>query len=124
MSKVDAADLIAWLMIVGMQSKTGNRLSNNSPLSKTVIVRSGEEFLFRMRISQQVGAVSSKLWAEVTTLVPRKPPPVAGQSRVATADHFKLKVRDDGVKRYRRMRKEISISVTSEFFRTKEREDQ
>ena len=38
MGKVDAADFVAWLMVVGVKPKTGNGLGNDSPPGKTVVI--------------------------------------------------------------------------------------
>ena len=73
MRKVDAAELIARLMIVDMQPKAGNGLGNNSPLGQSVIIRAGEKFLLGMRVGQQAGAMANELRAQVATLVARKP---------------------------------------------------
>ena len=73
MRKVDAAEFIARLMIVGMQPKAGNGVGNNSPFGQTVIIRPGEKPFLGMWVSHQAGAMASELRAQVATLVARKP---------------------------------------------------
>ena len=57
MGKVDAADFVAWLMVVRVQPKAGDGLGNDSPLGQAVVIGSLEEVLLGMRIGNQAGAV-------------------------------------------------------------------
>ena len=123
MGKVDAVDFVAWLMVVRVKPKAGDGLGNDSPLGKAVVIGALEEVFLGMRIANQAGTVTRKHGPQVATLETGEPETVPGQNRITAANHFKFQVGHDLIQRYGRMVDKISVSVTSDFFRTEQDEE-
>ena len=68
MLEIDMCDVVAGLMIVGVQSITGNGLCDDALLGEDVIIGAPKEILGGMRIGDEVGAVFRELGAEIRTI--------------------------------------------------------
>ena len=73
MGKVDAADFVAWLMVVRVKPEAGNGLGNDSPSRETVVIRPLEEVLLGVRIGNQAGAMARERGPQIAAIKAREP---------------------------------------------------
>src|SRR5262245_58092359 len=113
MREVEMRNVVTGAVVVGMQSEARYGLGDNSFQSQRIIVRAGEEVLFRMRIGNQLGAMGGQLWSKVRTLPATEPQFTGLDLRVGTANHLELKVGGDIQQRNWRPLPEIDRSITT-----------
>src|SRR5579862_7115483 len=87
MREVNAIELVAGLMVVGMQPEAGDGLSNDSPLGQVVVIRPPEEIFCRMRVGYQASPMLDKCRTQIASL--KAGEPEIGRRRVGASDHFK-----------------------------------
>src|SRR5262249_23824306 len=95
MREVEMRDVIAGTVIIRMQSEARYGLGDHSFQGERIIVRAGEEILFGMWISNQLGAMGGQLWSKVRALPATEPQFTGLDLWVGTADHLKLEVGRD-----------------------------
>src|SRR5215813_8624086 len=113
MREVEMRDVVTGTVVVGMQSEARYGLGDDSFQRQRIIVRAGEEILFRMRIGNQPGAMGGQLWSQVRALPATEPQFTGLDFWVGAANHLELKVGGDIHQRNWRLLPEIDGSIAT-----------
>src|SRR6185369_13636782 len=114
--EVDLPNLITHAMVIGVQTKTRNRVSNHATQCERVVVGTLKEILLRMRISNKRRTLTREFRTECRSLKASQPQCTGSHLRIRPAKHFKSDIRNYLLERHGRMRDEVLRSKTTTLF--------